>query len=209
MVGFWRMLAITLAAMAFVLGGGFVMQAGMLHANWQLDMGNVPEWIAAFGTVAAIAAALVAALGYRHDVRSRAEDERQRRSAERRQQAELLSAWFIHFGSVLQIPQIGENPPRNLSHCQVGLINASQVVVYDVFVVAQCQQKSHRTPITVGFDERKDVVRRADGSIEGIAIGMGFLEPVEWEWDSPQTVEASAIRSSDVRETEEVRPGVP
>ena len=26
---------------------------------------------------------------------------------------------------------------------------------------------------------------------------------------SPETVEASAIRSSDVRETEEVRPGVP
>jgi hypothetical protein len=29
------------------------------------------------------------------------------------------------------------------------------------------------------------------------------------DWDSPETVEASAIRSSDVRETEEVRPGVP
>ena len=28
-------------------------------------------------------------------------------------------------------------------------------------------------------------------------------------WHSPETVEASAIRSSDVRETEEVRPGVP
>ena len=28
-------------------------------------------------------------------------------------------------------------------------------------------------------------------------------------WHSPETVEASAIRGSDVRETEEVRPGVP
>ena len=28
-------------------------------------------------------------------------------------------------------------------------------------------------------------------------------------WHSPETVEASAIRSSDVREAEEVRPGVP
>ncbi|MCG7583683.1 hypothetical protein [Mycolicibacterium sp. OfavD-34-C] len=180
MLNFWRALAVTLAAMVLVLGGGFAIQAGMLHADWRPDLGNVPEWIAALGTVGAIAAAFVAALAYRHSVRTRTEDEVQRREAERRQQAELLSAWFVHFGSPRQGPQIGNDPPETINVCQVGLINASQVVVYDLFVVAQCRERID-PPLTVKFDESSDVIRRADGSVEGIKVAMGYLEPVAWD----------------------------
>lgn len=181
MLSLWRVLAITFGAMVVVLGGGFVIQAGMLNAKWKLDLGNVPDWIAAFGTVVAIVAVLFAALGYRHDVRTRADDERQRRTTERRQQAELLSAWFVHFGSARLGPKIGSAPPELINVTQVGLINASQVVIYDLFVVAQCRHNPYPIPTVVNFDPRTDVVRRSDGSPEGVAIQMGSIEPVEWE----------------------------
>jgi NAD/NADP transhydrogenase beta subunit len=84
----WRALAVVFGVLAMVLGVVVVVQAVMLHAEgWHIAMGTVPEWLAAFGTVVAIAAVLVAALGYRHEVRSRTQDERQRREVARRQQA--------------------------------------------------------------------------------------------------------------------------
>ena len=42
--------------------------------------------------------------------------------------------------------------------------------------------------------------------IPGLALGIVHNDEV---WSSPRTVEASAIRSSDAREAQQVRPGVP
>lgn len=64
---------------------------------------------------------------------------------------------------------------------QIGLINASQVVIYDLRVVAVCRKKSHPTPMVIDFDERTAVVRRPDGGIQSVAVEMGFIPPVEWE----------------------------
>jgi hypothetical protein len=72
-------------------------------------------------------------------------------------------------------------PPGIINVTQIGLINASQIVVYDLFLVALCQHTSHPTLIAVDLDERTDVVRRRDGSIQSVAVGMGFIEPIEWE----------------------------
>lgn len=179
----WRTWAIVLLVpLVMVLSVVVVVQALMLRSRgWGVPMGNVAEWVAAFGTLVAIVAVLFAALGYRHDVRSRIEDEKQRIATARRQQAELLSGWFVHFGSTRYGPKIGDAPPELINVTQVGLINASQVVIYDLFVVAQCQHKPYPTPIAVGFDEKTDVVRRPDGGIESIAVQMGTIEPVAWE----------------------------
>jgi hypothetical protein len=91
--------AILFAALAIALGVVVLVQAVMLHARgWRIALGTLPEWFSAFGTIAAIAAVLVATLGYRHEVRSRTQDEELRREAARRQQAELLSGWLINHG---------------------------------------------------------------------------------------------------------------
>jgi hypothetical protein len=149
----WRIWVLMFALISLALGVVVVVQAVMLHTQgWRVQLGNVAEWVAAFGTVVAIAAVLFAALGYRHDVRTRAEDERQRIATERRQQAELLSGWFVHFGSARHGPQIGNVPPEIINVTQVGLINASQVVIYDLFVVALCRPKSEPMPMVVNFD---------------------------------------------------------
>lgn len=178
----WRIRTFVFALIAVALGVAVVVQAVMLHTQgWRVQLGNVAEWISAFGTAGAITAALYAALGYRHDVRTRAEDERQRIATERRQQAELLSGWFIHFGSVRPGPKIGDAPRENINVTQVGLINASQVVVYDLFIVATCQWKPEPTPVVLNFDPQTGVARRPDGSVESVSAEMGWVAPVEWE----------------------------
>lgn len=68
----WRIWTLVFALIALVLGVVVVVQAVMLHTQgWRVQLGNVAEWVAALGTVVAIVAVLIAALGYRHDVRTR------------------------------------------------------------------------------------------------------------------------------------------
>jgi hypothetical protein len=178
----WRMWTLVFALIALVLGVVVVVQAVMLHTQgWRVQLGNVPEWVAALGTVVAIVAVLFAALGYRHDVLTRVEDEKQRVVTERRQQSELLSGWFVHYGSARHGPQIGDAPREVINVTQIGLINASQVVVYDLLVVALSRWKSYPTPMVVNFDESTAVVRRPGGAIQSVAVEMGFIPPVEWE----------------------------
>ncbi|ORA08050.1 hypothetical protein BST14_25175 [Mycobacterium arosiense ATCC BAA-1401 = DSM 45069] len=178
----WRGWTFGLLFIALVLAVVVGVQAVMLHTQgWRVQLGNVAEWVAALGTAVAIVAVLFAALGYRHDVRTRVEDEKQRAAVERRQQAELLSGWFVHYGSARQGPQMGNASPEIINVTQIGLINASQVVVYDLFAAALCRHQSHPTPMVVNFDEASAVVRRPGGAIQSVAVEMGFVPPVEWE----------------------------
>lgn len=178
----WRVLTWISALVALALGVVVGVQAVMLHTQgWRVQLGNVAEWIAAIGTVVAIVAVLFAALGYRHDVRARVEDENQRITSERRQQSELLSGWFVHFGSARYGPRIEDAPAEIINVAQVGLINASQVVIYDLFVVALCRWQPHPTPVVVNFDESKLVGRRSEGLIEKVAVQTQLIPPVEWD----------------------------
>lgn len=171
-------LAILLAVFTTVLSVVVGVQAGMLYARgWRVAWGNAPEWVAAFGTVVAIIAVLVAALGYRLDVRTRTEDEHQRTLTKRRQQAELVSGWFVHFGSVHLSPQIGDEPRQPIKVTRVGLINASQVVVYDLFAVAVCRHSTDVTPVVTGPPVQ---TKQPDGT-RVITVGMGGVAPVEWD----------------------------
>lgn len=56
----WRALAVTLAAMLSVLGGGLLIHAGVVEWGGEPQFGNVAEWIAAVGTVAAFGALFLA-----------------------------------------------------------------------------------------------------------------------------------------------------
>lgn len=100
MLKVWRVLAVVSAVLAVALGVTVGVQAAMLHTRgWRVAWGTLPDWLAAGGGVATVGALVVAWLVYRHDIKSRRDDERQRVAVERRRQAELLSAWFIHYGS--------------------------------------------------------------------------------------------------------------
>lgn len=74
MLKVWRALALVLTAMVFVLLGGFVIQAGTLHADWRLNLGTLPEWLSALGGVATLAAVGVAWLAYKGEVNARLDD---------------------------------------------------------------------------------------------------------------------------------------
>lgn len=89
-----------------------ITQAAALHSHgWGPALGTIPESVAAVGTVGAL---WVAILGWRYDVNYR-------RDAELRAQADLLTAWI-------------EGTPQDDAAVSIGLINASNGVVYDVEV---------------------------------------------------------------------------
>jgi hypothetical protein len=117
----------------------------MLHTRgWRIALGTLPEWFAAFGTLVAIGAVLVAALGYRHQVHSHTEDEQQLRQAERRQQAETITAWMGGQTAVYREVIRGQGPVMACT-VQVNILNASPSVVYDVVVAVICKHSERPT----------------------------------------------------------------
>lgn len=110
-----------------------VQRVELHNRRLHVELGNVAEWAAAVGTVAAFGIAVWVFL-YGNRIRIQ---------AERREQAELITAWMRDYH--LQIfKEATEGAGQAVkSSYSVGIINASQVVVYDVLVVLSCE---HRAP---------------------------------------------------------------
>jgi hypothetical protein len=67
----------------------------MLYARgWRAAWGTVPDWLGAAGALATVLALVVAWLVYRHDINSHREDREHEYWAERRKQAENITAWL-------------------------------------------------------------------------------------------------------------------
>jgi hypothetical protein len=119
-------LSVVFAVVALTLLVVVVVQALMLRSRgWtvQWQWGNVAEWVAGVGTLAAFGALFYAARewGIAHAER------RDRIQADRRRQAELISAW-VHREETSDLDR----------HATIGLANASDGVVNDVQIQATC-----------------------------------------------------------------------
>jgi hypothetical protein len=136
-------LAIALAVLAVLLGVVVTVQAVMLRAQgWRIVPGTVPDWFSAAGAVATVGALVVAWRVYRHDVDSRREDRGHRYLAERRQQAENITAWPGSQTAVEREVIAGQGPVVT-STVQVNILNASPSVIYDVIVVTTNRHSGH------------------------------------------------------------------
>ncbi|WP_158019451.1 hypothetical protein [Mycolicibacter sinensis] len=163
-----------LAVATLVLGVVVVVQAAMLRCQgWGISWGTMPDWISAFGGLATVLALVVAWLVYRHEVRSRQEDELTRIEAERREQAENLTSWLAGQTSIEREVIQGEGPV--VTHTvQVNILNASPSVFYDVVVVATCRHLAGPALINVPAERRqrfepKEWVQRRDRVARGRA----------------------------------------
>lgn len=94
MLNFWRTLALTLVAIVFVLGGGFTIQASMLHTHWRVELGTLPDWLAGCGTIAAFITLVFVARQWKASETDRQtlETERQEADSERRSLAAAREA---------------------------------------------------------------------------------------------------------------------
>lgn len=101
-----------------------VVQARMLLTRgWSVPLGNVAEWVAGVGALAAFGALFYAA----REWRTAQEERRERVKVERRAQADLISAWVQ-----------GEDTCDSQKYAIIGLSNASYGVVYDLQVHVTC-----------------------------------------------------------------------
>lgn len=161
-----------MTVLSLILVGVVIVQATMLHARgWRIVGGTLPDWLEALGGIATVLALIVAWRVYRHDVSARADDKVKRALDERRRQAELLTGWFIHGGGARLRPRIADGtrpgpipagmPQEVINVAEVGLINASQVIVYDLIVAAVCEP-SPPIPVIYG------------------PADIQMTEPVEW-----------------------------
>lgn len=164
--------AVALAVLGLVVLSVLVVAQGitLLTQNWRLAWEVFPNWISAFGGVATIGALIVAWMLYRHDVDKRLADDDYRADSELRRQADLVTAWFIHYGRAQFAPVVtlditgttvdtifrDTGAPRQLvSHFQFGLINASQVVIYDLVVATICEPR--QSPLLIATTQPTDV----------------------------------------------------
>lgn len=117
-------LAIVFTVLAVVLGVVAVVQARMLLARgWGVPLGNVAEWVAGVGALAAFGALFYAA----REWSSAQEERRDHIKAERRGQADLISAW-VH----------DEEMCDSEKYVTIGLANASYGVVYNLQIHVTC-----------------------------------------------------------------------
>jgi hypothetical protein len=169
----WWAVVAALVVATVLLAAVVTVQAVMLYAQgWRVAWGSMPDWLAAIGGIATVGALLVAWLLYRHEVDTRVRDESLRGVVERRRQAELLTAWFVHYGSAKVGSRIVDGspvgsaptdvPPPVVNHAQVGLINASQVVVFDLIVAAICESSP---PLPIAYSP----------------TDIRISDPVEWD----------------------------
>jgi hypothetical protein len=121
-------LACFFAALALIFGLIAGIQRIELHdRHMSVNWGTVPDWIAAIGALATVATLIVAYAVYRHEVSVRSEDQETRRREAERQQADLVTAW------------VESSQPGTAI---VGLINASQGVVYDLRMTVKTEVAS-------------------------------------------------------------------
>jgi hypothetical protein len=115
------------------LGVVVAVQAVMLHREgWRTVPGSVPDWFSAAGAVATVMALIVAWLVYRRDSKNRSRDEKSRDDEDRRRQAELITGWLDDHIDV------GD---EHGNYARLHLVNASQGVVYDVYVHVTSEPK--------------------------------------------------------------------
>ncbi|CAN5682810.1 hypothetical protein BH10ACT9_BH10ACT9_18180 [soil metagenome] len=124
-----RTLAIVLAVVVVLLSAVIIAQALMLlWSGWTVPVGNLAEGVGAVGGLATVGALVIAWIVYRNDQAVRASDEKTRREEDQRRQSELVTGWLDdHIES-------GLGPDHREHYVRLHLINASQGVVYDVFI---------------------------------------------------------------------------
>ena len=170
----WRTATVVLAVATLVLGVVVGIPAAMLGSQgWGISWGTLPDWISAFGGLATILALVVAWLLYRHEVKSRQEDERNRTQTERRRQAENLTSWLGSQTAIEREVVRGEGPVIT-SSVQVNILNASPSVIYDVIVVTTCRHLAGPALINVPAERSlrfkpKEWVQRRDPVARGRA----------------------------------------
>lgn len=115
----------------------------MLYAQgWRAAWGTVPDWLGAAGAIATVLALVVAWNVYRHNVNAHREDRDRQDYAERRKQAENITAWLGSYTAVEHEVIAGEGPVV-ISTVQVNILNASPSVIYDVIVVTTNRHSGH------------------------------------------------------------------
>lgn len=139
----WRATAIALGMAVVGLTVVITVQSLMLRAlGWRIAWGTVPDWVAAAGGVATVGALVIAWRVYRHDVQSRREDREHQYLAERKAQAENITAWLGSHTAVERQAISGEGLVVT-STVQVNILNASPSVIYDVTVVTTNRHSGH------------------------------------------------------------------
>ena len=132
-------LSVVFSVLAVVLVAVAVVQFVMLHnQGWRVVPGTVPDWFSAVGASATVGALVVAWRVYRHDVASRREDRERQDLAERRRQAENITAWLGGQTAVKKEVVQGQGPVLTTT-VRVNISNASPSVIYDVIVVTTNQ----------------------------------------------------------------------
>lgn len=131
------LLSVVLGVLVFVQWGQ-LRDRGM-RANW----GSVPDWVAGVGTVLAFATATVV---FAHGLS-------ERRRSNRRKQAEQITAWLPGSMSSAYREWIRGRGLDVLFHVHVNLINASDSVIYDLFVVVTCEHSDHPMPMQMDSGE--------------------------------------------------------
>jgi len=139
----WRTWTIVFAVATVVLGVAVAVQAVMLHnQGWRVVPGSVPDWFGAVGALATVLALVVAWRVYRHDINSRHEDRERQDHAERRQQAENITAWLGSQTAVEKEVVQGQGL-QVVSTVEVHILNASPSAIYDVIAVTTNRHSGH------------------------------------------------------------------
>ena len=127
-----------------------------------IQWGNVASWASAIASAAVFVAGV---LVFKRDNRLRREDEEKLRKAERRQQAERITAW--------KTPDAGMQVDGAYQKLIVGLINDSTGVAYDVRIYVVC----HRTEeVKRGDRLYKPEENEAGGHIPALPPGKWTVE---------------------------------
>lgn len=121
-------LACLFAALALIFGLlTVILRIELDDKHLSMQWGTVPDWLAALGGLATVAALIVAWALYRHEVYVRREDQHAHRDEVERQQANAITAW-------VESGQPGK--------ADIGLINASHGVVYDLRMTVRTESAS-------------------------------------------------------------------
>jgi hypothetical protein len=105
-----------------------------MDANW----GSVPEWIGGVGAALAFGIAVVVFWS----------ESRERRLADRREQAEVITAWTGGITPTYRESIQGRGREYMVT-MRVNLINASPSVIYDLVVVLTCEHLETAMPVQV------------------------------------------------------------
>lgn len=179
MLSAWRALAITLGAMVLVLSGGFGIQASMLHTNWRIDLGTLPDWLAGLGTIAAFITLIFVARQWKASETDRQALETERRAVdtERRALAAAREAERHDFEAsqarliiVEQEPHVdhswgGSNPPPP-SRRNARIVNRSSAPVFHLRI--EQEPREFAAEVTV-----LEILRQGRGAPDGPVFSPG------------------------------------